>query len=234
MLGKDCNVASWIRASRKACVLLGGCVILAGCDVPPSDHPAGNGTMPNQEQFLLSLVKGNFQDPEAQYQLGEYYRCQGQWDRAQYHLDLALNFAPAFRKAQVALVRMLVDKGDPQAADRTASRFYRQLSNSPLEMADLAKAFAVGGLDQYALACFTEATQACPGSASAFKELGLYWLAKSETAKAKSCLTRSFELDPSQSDVAEALGRLGVVVEVPRAAAGPAAQVPPPNPASPR
>ena len=234
MLGKDCNVASWIRASLKACALLGGCVILAGCDMPPSAQSAGTRTMPNQEQFLLSLVERNFQDPEAQYQLGEYYRCQGRWDKAQYHLDLALNFAPALRKAQVGLVRMLVDKGDHQAADRTANRFYRQLSGSPLEMADLAKAFAGGGLDQYALACFTEATKASPGSAPAFKELGLYWLAKNDTAKAKSCLTRSFELDPSQSDVAEALGRLGVVVEVPRTPSEPAAQVPPPNPAAPR
>ena len=99
-------------------------------------------------------------------------------------------------------------------------------------MVDLAKAFAHAGLDPYALACLTDATQASPGSALAFKELGLYWFRKNDTAKARQCLTRSFELDPSQADVAGALGQLGVVVEVPRTPEQPGAQVQPMQPAA--
>ena len=227
MAGKDNPIASWIRTALKVFFLWSGWIILSGCDVPPSTTSIPSHPMPDQEPFLVSLVDRNFQDPEAHYQLGEYYHSKGKWDKAQEHLKLALNFAPAFRKCQVALIQMLLDKGDRQAADRTVSQFARQLSNSPMEMVDLAKAFARGGLDSYALACFTEATQVSPPSAPAFKELGFYWLGKNEAAKAKSALIHSFELDPSQSDVAGALGELGVVVAVPRTPSESTTQVAP-------
>jgi tetratricopeptide (TPR) repeat protein len=233
MAGQDHTLASRIKAVLKVCVLMNSWIILSGCDVPPSTQSIPSSPMPDQEQFLVSLVDRNFQDPEAHYQLGEYYHSKGQWDKSQDHLDMALNFAPAFRKCQVALIRMLLDKGDRQAADRAANRFYRQLSNSTMEMADLAKAFAGGGLDSYALACFTEATKVSPPSALAFKELGFYWLGKNDAAKAKASLIHSFELDPSQSDVAGALGELGVVVAVPRTPSESTTQVAPAPPVTP-
>ena len=229
MTGKDNIVASRIKRVFVACVLVGIGVALAGCDAPSAETSAAR-PMADQERFLLSLVERSFQDPEAHYQLGEYYHSEGRWDKAQYHLNLALSFAPAFRKAQVALIRTLLDKGDRQAADRTVSTFLKQLSNSPLDTVSLAKAFASGGLDQYALACFDEGTKVTPGSGLAFKELGLYWLGKNDTAKAKQYLIHSFELDPSQPEVGSALGQLGMVVEVPRAPAEPATQVQTPDP----
>jgi uncharacterized protein HemY len=230
MAGKDNPIGSWIRAVLKVCVLVWGWIIPAGCDVSPSTPPAVARPMPDQEQFLLSLVERNYQDPEAHYQVGEYYHSRQQWDKAQDHLELALNFAPSFRKCQVALIQMLLDKGDRQAADRTVNKFYRQLSNSPLEMVSLAKAFAGGGLDSYAQACFTEATKVSPPSALAFKELGFYWLGKNDVTKAKLSLIRSFEVDPGQADVAGALGELGVVVAVPRTSAESTTQVTSPPP----
>jgi len=234
MAGKDNSITSRMRAALGVCVLVAGCVIQTGCDMPPGSPPTASHTMRDQERFLLSLVERNFQDPEAHYQLGEYYHTEGLWDKAEYHLDLALRFAPAYRNAQVALVRTLLDKGDRPAADQVVNRFSRQLSNSPQEMVDLAKALAGGGLDQYALACFNEATRASPSSALAFKELGCYWLGKNDTAKARQYLTRSFELDPIQPDVAEALGQMGVVVEVPHTPVDSGAEVSAQNPASPR
>jgi tetratricopeptide (TPR) repeat protein len=222
------NVASWIKAMFQICVLGGSWVLLSGCDAPPPSPSISSNPMPDQEKFLLSLVDKNFQDPEAHYQLGEYYHSKGQWDKARDHLELALNFAPSFRKCQVSLIRMLLDKGDRQDADRTANRFYRQLTYSPMEMVDLAKAFAVGGLDSYALACFTEATRVSPPSALAFKELGFYWLGKNDATKAKAPLIHSFELDPSQPDVAGALGELGVVVAIPRTPSESTTQIAPP------
>jgi tetratricopeptide (TPR) repeat protein len=234
MAGKESRVASSRgRASWAVCVLVTGWVAMAGCQEAVSTQPSATRSIPDKERFLLSLVDRDFQDPEAHYQLGEYYHSEKRWDRAQYHLELAINFAPGFRKAQVALVRLFLDKGDRQAADAAVSRFSRQLSNSPQDMVDLAKAFASAGLDSYAQACFAEATKASPDSALVFKELGLYWFRKNDTAKARQYLTRSFQLDPSQPDVAGALGQLGVVVEVPRTSAEPAPQAPPSRTAAP-
>ena len=188
---------------------------LTGCEIPPGREPVTR-PIPDKEQYLLSWLDRDFQDPEAHYQLGEYYRSERLWDKARYHLDQALRFAPSFRKAQVALVQMLLDKGDRQAADHVVQGFIRQVSYTPPQAVDLAKAFAGAGLDPYALACFGEATKGSPGSALAFKELGLYYLERNDAAQAKANLIRSFELNPNQPDVARYLGELGAVVEVPR------------------
>jgi tetratricopeptide (TPR) repeat protein len=216
MAGKGDPISPRTSGGWMRWVFAGAWVAMAGCGIDPSAPSQNPQPMASQERFLQSLVDRNFQDPEAHYQLGEFYHAEGLWDRAQYQLDLAINFAPGFRKAQVALVRLLLDKGDRKAADATVEKFMRQLGNSPADLVDLAKAFEGAGLDQYALACLTEAARVSPTSAQPFKELGLYWKAKKDTAKAKQYLTRSLEQDPTQADVAEALGELGVVVEVPR------------------
>jgi tetratricopeptide (TPR) repeat protein len=201
-----------------AALLTGAWLGLGGCatgPVPSSSQPPPQ-PIASQERFLQSLVDRNFLDPEAHYQLGEFYHREGLWDKSQYHLDLSINFAPGFRKAQVALVQLLLDKGDRQAADAAVDRFLRQLENAPTDMVDLGRVFANAGREQYALACYTEAGRVAPTSALAFKELGLYWRAHNDTAKARQYLMHSFDLDPSQPDVAETLGQMGVVVEVPR------------------
>jgi len=230
---KSSHVASRIGAAWVALTLGTAGLGLTGCEIPPAREPATR-PMPDKEQFLLSLVDRNFQDPEAQYQLGEYYHSERLWDKARYHLDLALRFAPAFRKAQVALVQMMLDKGDRQAADQVVNRFLRQVSGTPLEAVDLAKALASAGLDQYALTCFREATQVSPSSALVFKELGLYYFARNDLAQAKENLIHSFELNPNQPEVAGVLGQLGTVVEVPRAQTGSATQVPAQDPGAPQ
>jgi hypothetical protein len=56
--------------------------------------------------------------------------------------------------------------------------------------------------------------------------MGLYYLGKGDTAQAKQYLVRSFEINPRQPDVAGALGRLGVVVELPPMAPDQAAPKP--------
>jgi len=215
MAGKD-NRAARARGRWAMGFVACASALLAGCSSAPSAPAGSPEAIASQERFLQSIIDRDFQDPEAHYQLGEFYRREGLWDRAQYHLDLAINFAPGFRKAQVALVQLLLDKRDRKAADATVDRFLRQLANEPAAMVDLGKAFAGAGLGQYALACYTEASRVSPTSALAFKELGLYWKANKDPAKAKQHLTRSFELDPTQPDVAEALGQLGVVVEAPK------------------
>jgi tetratricopeptide (TPR) repeat protein len=70
-------------------------------------------------------------------------------------------------------------------------------------------------MDDYALRCFRQALDADQNSFEANKQIGFYYRDKGDTAKAKQYLLRSFELNPRQPDVAGALGKLGVVVELP-------------------
>ncbi|MBP8303124.1 MAG: hypothetical protein KBE04_03240 [Phycisphaerae bacterium] len=212
---RDSHTVSRVVAVLGAIALGAAALGWTGCEIPPGREPVVR-PIPDKEQYLLSWVDRNFQDPEAHYQLGEYYRSERLWDKARYHLDQAIRFAPSFRKAQVALVQMLLDKGDREGADQAVQGFIRQVSYTPAEAVDLAKAFARAGLDPYALACFDAATQGSPGSALAFKELGLYYLGKNDTGRAKANLIRSFELNPNQVDVALHLGELGTVVQVPQ------------------
>jgi Flp pilus assembly protein TadD len=79
----------------------------------------------------------------------------------------------------------------------------------------LGRAFQSRGLDQYALACYKQAHNMAPNSVAINKQLGYYYLAKKDNANAEMYLRKTFELDPTQSEVAGELGRLGVQVQLP-------------------
>ncbi|MGB2864327.1 MAG: hypothetical protein WBC05_13435, partial [Sedimentisphaerales bacterium] len=55
-----------------------------------------------------------------------------------------------------------------------------------------------------------------PSSALINKQVGYYYLGKSDKDQAKEYLVRSFQLDPKQPEVAGELGRLGVEEKIPR------------------
>jgi tetratricopeptide (TPR) repeat protein len=71
-------------------------------------------------------------------------------------------------------------------------------------------------LDEYALTCYQQALRLAPNSAKINRQIGYYYLSKGNKAQGKDYLSRSFQLNPNQPDVAGELGRLGVVVKVPR------------------
>jgi Flp pilus assembly protein TadD len=79
----------------------------------------------------------------------------------------------------------------------------------------LGRAFQDRGLDEYALSCYKQAHNLMPNSVMINKQLGYYYLLKKDNANAEMYLRRTFELDPSQAEVAGELGRLGVKVQVP-------------------
>ena len=54
-----------------------------------------------------------------------------------------------------------------------------------------------------------------PDSARINRDLGYYYLRKGDKNLAKDYLSRSFNIDPMQPEVAEELGRMGVVIETP-------------------
>ena len=55
-----------------------------------------------------------------------------------------------------------------------------------------------------------------PNSDKINRQIGYYYLSKGNTAQAQDYLTRSFQLNPNQPDVAGELGRLGIAVQIPR------------------
>ena len=201
-------------------VFLGAALFaLAGCTGGPASTPSidSTGNIPSEKtesQLLLELEK-RFQNPQAHYELGRFYRRSQQWMRAEQHYNWALDFDPAHRAAQAGMVKMFVERGETAKGEQYANSYIRQAGNNGIESTRLAWEFEKVGLDAYAERCFRQALAAAPDSYDVNKQIGFYHLGKGDTAKAKQYLQRSFELNPRQPDVAGALGRLGVVVESP-------------------
>ena len=164
---------------------------------------------------LQSAIDRKFENPQAHYDLGKSYQAEGLWAQAQYHFNIAMSFDPAHRLTQAAMVKMLSERSDTAKAENYASSYIRQASASVQESLKLGLEFEALGFGDYALRCYSQALNAAPDSAAANKRLGFYYLNKGEDAQAKRYLSRSFELEPNQTDVAGALGRLGVVVQLP-------------------
>jgi len=194
--------------------------ILVGCAGEKTGvAPVGQGpTMPPQRQKadLLKELENQFENPEAHFELGRLYHREGLWAQAGYQYEVALSFDPAHRRAQAAMVKVLLDSGDtPKAKDR-AETYIRQLNSSTVESLRLGRAFAEQQLDEYTLACYQQALGLSPKSAAANRAIGYYYLDRSNKEQAKEYLSRSFQIDPTQADVAGELGKLGVEVRIPR------------------
>ena len=91
-----------------------------------------------------------------------------------------------------------------------------QTAGSAAESLKLAEAFKNQQLDEYALACYQQALRLAPNSPKINRQIGYYYLSKGETERARDYLSRSFDLDSNQPEVAGVLGRLGVEVRIPR------------------
>jgi tetratricopeptide (TPR) repeat protein len=168
------------------------------------------------EKELLELLERRFENPQVHYELGRLYHSEKRWDKAEYHYNNALSFDPSHRPAQAAIVKMLFDSDQSAKAEQFAKNYIFQVSESAVGSLYLALAFEAEALDEYALICFKQAIGLAPNSADVNKQFGLYCLRKADTSRAEEYLSRSFELNPNQPDVAGELGRLGVVVQVPQ------------------
>jgi tetratricopeptide (TPR) repeat protein len=206
-------------------VLLACAVMLVGCN-------EGNATSPKSEEPetvvytgkrapMLEKLDERFQNSKTHFELGQSYRADGLFRKAEYHFEAAIQFDPTNRAAEAALTKVLMDTGEKSEAAAGANRYIRQAAYSSKETMKLATAFKAEGLEDYAVACYRQAASKWPDSADAYRELGLYYLSKHDEDTAKDYLKRSFQLDPTQSEVAGELGRLGVIVRVPRATEGP-------------
>ena len=164
---------------------------------------------------LQKSLDEKFENPEAHFELAQLYQAEGQWAKAEYHYNIALSFDPSMAKAQAAIVKLFLDSGDTAKSQNFADNYIKNASNSEIESLRLAKAFQDQQLDDYALACYQQALKLAPNSAEANKQIAYYYLSRNDKDEAKEYFVRSFQLDPTQADVAGELGRLGVEVKIP-------------------
>ena len=175
-------------------------------------------TIPAEQQKarLLKQIDRKFENPDAHFELGRLYQADGLWSQAESHYNTALRFDPAHRKAQAAMVKLLIDSGNTDRARLYADIYMNQVASSATESLRLGLAFQKELLDDYALSCYRQALHMAPNSAKVNRQIGYYYLSRNDKVRAQEYLTRSFQIDPRQPEVAGELGRLGVAVRIPR------------------
>ena len=165
---------------------------------------------------LLKQIERKYEDPQAHFELGQLYQSDGLWAQAEQQYNTALGFDPAHRDAQAARVKVLLAMGDKEKSELLAEIYTNQASNTAAGSLKLGLAFQNERLDEYALACYQQALRLAPNSAKINRQIGYYYLSKEDKVKGQDYLSRSFQLNPNQPDVARQLGQLGVAVTIPR------------------
>jgi tetratricopeptide (TPR) repeat protein len=202
------------------CVLLGSVLLaFSGCEggIRPARPAAPVTTVtsdPTEAQLLAELNK-KYENPQVHLELARLYHKAQNWLKAEGYYNNALGFDPANKAAQAGFVKLFIDRGEPAKAEQFANSYIHQASSSVRETLRLGWEFKQLNLDDYTLRCFRQALAADSNSYEANKQMGFFYLEKGDTTKAKQYLMRSFELYPRQPEVAGALGKLGVVVELP-------------------
>ncbi len=195
------------------CILLFG-----GCSGGRAKAPKEIENTPAEEKKakILKAIERKFENADAHFELGQLYQADGLWAKAEHQYNIALGFDPAHRQAQAARVKVLLESGDTAKAELLADEYVGRASVSAAGSLRLALAFQKQGLDKYALNCYQQALRLAPNSAKINRQIGYYYLSKNDKERAKDYLSRSFQLNPNQPEVAGELGRLGVAVKIPR------------------
>jgi len=192
-------------------------LILAGCE-KSRQRDEGVGLLDTEQRKaeLLRQIDGKYESPRAHYELGRLYHRDGLWSKAEASYRVAISFDPVLWDAESGLVKLFQDKGDAAKASSSAQAAMDRASYSAAASLGLAKAFQKDYLDEWALKCHGQALQLAPDSAEVYKHIGYYYLSKRDNARAEANLRRSFSLNPYQPEVAGELGRMGIIVQVPR------------------
>jgi len=205
-------------------IVLSVCIIAAcGCSKfrktdasARSDTAIAKSPVEREKAQLLQDLERKFENPEAHIELARLYQRDGLWTKAEYHYNVAMSFDPAAREAQAGMVKVLEASGDSAKSSLSADIYIDQVSSSAAESLRLGLAFQKQQMDEYAMQCYKQALRLAPNSAKINRQIGYYHLSKGNIDQAKDYLSRSFQLDPTQAEVAGELGRLGVAVKIPR------------------
>ncbi|HPY77053.1 MAG TPA: hypothetical protein PLQ45_04350 [Anaerohalosphaeraceae bacterium] len=200
------------------CLALVLCVI--GCSGSGDLNRVNPETLNPEKERLQREIDRKFDNAEAHYQLGKIYQGEGLLQRADWEFTLALQFDPIMYKAQAAKVRVYQMMRQLDKSKLAAELYINQSTASAESSAMLGRGFQQEGLEEYALTCYQQALAKAPNSAALHKQIGLYYLGKNDLARAEEYLRQSIQIDPYQPEVAEQLGRMGVVIQVPQAQAG--------------
>lgn len=192
------------------------CMLLGGCNGKAKPKEVGRTEAERKKIKLQKEIEKKYENAEAHFKLGEVYQTEGLWNQAEDEFAIALNFDPVHRQAQASRVKVLASRGDAAKSKLLADEYIKQASVSPAASLQLALAFQEQGLDEYALKSYQQALYMAPDSAKINRQIGFYYLGKGDKSLAREYLSRSFQLNPNQPDVAGELGRLGVAVKIPR------------------
>ena len=205
--------AKFIGPALSICTLL----LFAGCNWLRANQPKEIAKTPTEQKkaALLKKIDRKFENPQAHFELGRLYQNDGLWAEAEYRYNVALGFDPVHREAQAARVKVLADSGDTAKSELLTDIYMNQAASSAEASLLLGLAFQKQGLDEYALDCYQQALNLQPNSAKINRQIGYYYLSRNDKARAKDYLSRSFQLNPNQPEVAGELGRLGVAIKRP-------------------
>ncbi|MCK4886771.1 MAG: hypothetical protein KAS96_05235 [Planctomycetes bacterium] len=165
---------------------------------------------------LLTKIGKNYKNANAHYKLGKIYASEKQWQKALYEYDVALSFDPAHWQTQAAKLKALVNKGQSAKADVAAEMYINQNVGNIEGPLTLSKALEDEGLDKYVVRSYKSGIAKFPDSVELNRGLGMFYLKKDNKESARQYLIKSFELDPTQADVASELGKMGVILERPK------------------
>ena len=164
----------------------------------------------------LKAIERNFENAEAHFELGQLYQADGLWVKAEREYNITLGFDPVHKQAQAARVKVLLQNDEQAKAELLVDEYIGRASISAADSLRLALALQKQALDDYALRCYQQALRLAPSSAKINRQIGYYYLSRNDKGRAKDYLSRSFQLNPNQPEVAGELGRLGVEVQIPR------------------
>lgn len=188
---------------------------LAGCGWFSAKNDITN-PADSKKQELLNDIERKYENPAAHYKLGKLYHADGLLDKAEWEYRVAIGFDPVLYSAQAAVVKVLSDMKSTEKSKMAAQMYMDQAAVSAEASLKLGRALQNEGLDTYALTAYQQAANLAPNSAVVFKQLGFFYLAKGDEARAEENLRRSIQLDPYQPEVAGELGRMGVSVQIPQ------------------
>jgi tetratricopeptide (TPR) repeat protein len=220
LVGAGCRFGRNVVFIFAVALLISYTLSLVGCNAPQAGVTGADSArkIPQdaRKAELLKELDRKFANPQAHMELARIYQAEGLTEKAEYHYNVALNFDPALVDAKAGMVKLFLDSNNPAKGKDYADRYIDGASASSTQSIRLGKAFEERQLDDYALKCYQQALHVTPGSARANAQLGFYYLRKGDKDQAKEYLVDSFQLDPTQPDVAGELGRLGVEVRIPQ------------------